>query len=308
MAVEIVSKLKQKNQGKFKLIDLADVDYDGNGSNAKEIIDESMIELVEDDADIDFSDGEYPNLDTNEKTIIGGINELNLEKEKLIKIKAESDYIYYNNTYDSDNDYYKKTLINGKMKDLAIYNNPPTDPNASLLLYVNINLTTLGIKTIDPLYNMITIFKYKDSKGKDGYTYTTCYYSKDAGVFYARIADGENSDGKFRFMTSCTVNTEIDLNGNKTEKENNLLYQLSILRGDKYPGSINILDNLEIEVYLKKVDVLKITGDNGSFVPTKDYQPSTKKYVDDLTKPCEESEISDMITELCGKDYSKLEN
>lgn len=305
MAVELISKIKQKNHGTFKLIDLADVDYDGNGTNAKEIIDDSMIELVEDEANIDFSDTEYPTLDTNEKTIIGGINELNLEKEKLVKMKAETDYIYNNNPYNSD--HFNKTLIKGKLKDLLTYNSNSTDLSASSTISVNINLATLGIKKLEPLYNMITILKYKDSKGKYGYDYSTCYYDATAIIFYGRIVDGENSDGKYRFTVQCRVNKEIDLNGNLAEKENMLVYQLGIIRSNNYPASKNLLDNLEVEVYFKKVDILKLNSSNGNFVPTKDYQPSTKKYVDDLTKPCEESEISDMITELCGKDYSKLE-
>ena len=42
MAIEIISKLKQKNNGKFKLIDLDDIDYDGNGVSAKEFLDKQI--------------------------------------------------------------------------------------------------------------------------------------------------------------------------------------------------------------------------------------------------------------------------
>lgn len=38
MSIEIIDKLKQKNNGKFKLIDLDDVDY-GDGTSAKSKID-----------------------------------------------------------------------------------------------------------------------------------------------------------------------------------------------------------------------------------------------------------------------------
>lgn len=38
MSIEIIDKLKQKNNGKFKLIDLDDVDY-GDGTSAKAKID-----------------------------------------------------------------------------------------------------------------------------------------------------------------------------------------------------------------------------------------------------------------------------
>lgn len=39
MSIEIIDKLKQKNSGTFKLMDLDDVDYDGTGKSAKEKID-----------------------------------------------------------------------------------------------------------------------------------------------------------------------------------------------------------------------------------------------------------------------------
>lgn len=35
MSIEVISKIKQKNNGAFKLMDLADVDYDGSGKSAK---------------------------------------------------------------------------------------------------------------------------------------------------------------------------------------------------------------------------------------------------------------------------------
>ena len=42
MAIEIISKLKQKNNGKFKIVDLDDIDYDGNGTSAKTFIDKQI--------------------------------------------------------------------------------------------------------------------------------------------------------------------------------------------------------------------------------------------------------------------------
>jgi hypothetical protein len=42
MAIEIISKLKQKNNGKFKIVDLDDIDYDGNGTSAKTFLDKQI--------------------------------------------------------------------------------------------------------------------------------------------------------------------------------------------------------------------------------------------------------------------------
>lgn len=47
MSIEIIDKLKQKNGLTFKLIDLADVDYDGTGISSKEVIDRLMDKEIE---------------------------------------------------------------------------------------------------------------------------------------------------------------------------------------------------------------------------------------------------------------------
>ncbi len=45
MSIEIIDKLKQKNNGKFKLMDLDDVDY-GDGTSAKDKIDSLGASIV----------------------------------------------------------------------------------------------------------------------------------------------------------------------------------------------------------------------------------------------------------------------
>ena len=81
MSIEIIDKLKQKNNGTFKLIDLEDVDYDGTGKSTKDKIEElvdNQITLEKDDTSFNGVDDTIHNeLNTDDKTIIGGINEVN---------------------------------------------------------------------------------------------------------------------------------------------------------------------------------------------------------------------------------------
>lgn len=81
MSIEIIDKLKQKNNGTFKLIDLEDVDYDGTGTSTKDKIEElvdNQITLEKDDTSFNGVDDTIHNeLNTDNKTIIGGINEVN---------------------------------------------------------------------------------------------------------------------------------------------------------------------------------------------------------------------------------------
>ena len=45
MGIEIIGKLTQKNNGDFKLVDLADVDYDGTGKSAKQELEKKTNDL-----------------------------------------------------------------------------------------------------------------------------------------------------------------------------------------------------------------------------------------------------------------------
>lgn len=59
MAVNIIDKLKQKNNGEFKIVDLVDVSYDGTGKDAKEVLDgKAEAEHTHKAAEVTFEDGQ----------------------------------------------------------------------------------------------------------------------------------------------------------------------------------------------------------------------------------------------------------
>ena len=109
MGIEIIGKLTQKNNGDFKLVDLENVDYDGTGKNAKQEIEKKIedvknsldaptiksdiqtlkdneITLVKDETSMEgIKDNEYPTLTTQDKTLIGSINEVNTQCKDIAK-------------------------------------------------------------------------------------------------------------------------------------------------------------------------------------------------------------------------------
>lgn len=89
MSIEIIDKLKQKNNGTFKLIDLEDVDYDGTGTSTKDKIEglvDNQITLEEDDLSVEgIDDIEHDTLTTKDKRIIGAINEVNAQFKDIAK-------------------------------------------------------------------------------------------------------------------------------------------------------------------------------------------------------------------------------
>ena len=59
MAVNIIDKLKQKNNGEFKIVDLVDVSYDGTGKDAKAVLDgKAEVEHTHKAAEVTFEDGQ----------------------------------------------------------------------------------------------------------------------------------------------------------------------------------------------------------------------------------------------------------
>ena len=116
MGIEIIGKLTQKNNGDFKLVDLENVDYDGTGKSAKQELEKKIedaknsstpyddsaikadiqtlktnaVNLVEDETSMEgIKDNEYPTLNTQDKTLIGSINEVNAQCKNV----THKDYI-----------------------------------------------------------------------------------------------------------------------------------------------------------------------------------------------------------------------
>lgn len=119
MGIEIIGKLTQKNNGDFKLVDLEDVDYDGTGKSAKQelenkiedvknsldaptikadiqTIKDNQINLIEDDTSMEgISDTEFPTLTTQDKTLIGSINEVNTQCKDIANELGNIDLTNY---------------------------------------------------------------------------------------------------------------------------------------------------------------------------------------------------------------------
>lgn len=87
MGIEIIGKLTQKNNGDFKLVDLADVDYDGTGKNAKQELEKKIEEAKNsstpyDDTEIKTdintikTDLGSEELTTTAKNVKGAVNEV----------------------------------------------------------------------------------------------------------------------------------------------------------------------------------------------------------------------------------------
>lgn len=121
MGIEIIGKLTQKNNGDFKLVDLENVDYDGTGKSAKQELEKKIeeaknnstpyddsaikadiqtlkdneITLVKDETSMEgIKDKEYSTLTTQDKTLIGSINEVNSQCKDIANEKVRINIKY----------------------------------------------------------------------------------------------------------------------------------------------------------------------------------------------------------------------
>ena len=100
MGIEIIGKLTQKNNGDFKLVDLADVDYDGTGKNAKQELEKKIEEAKNsstpyDDTEIKTdintikTDLGSEELTTTAKNVKGAVNEVAAQYKEIVNNKAD---------------------------------------------------------------------------------------------------------------------------------------------------------------------------------------------------------------------------
>ena len=96
MGIEIIGKLTQKNNGDFKLVDLADVDYDGTGKSAKQELEKKIEEAKNsstpyDDTEIKTdintikTDLGTEELTTTAKDVKGAVNEVAAQYKDIAK-------------------------------------------------------------------------------------------------------------------------------------------------------------------------------------------------------------------------------
>lgn len=104
MGIEIIGKLTQKNNGDFKLVDLADVDYDGTGKSAKQELEKKIEEAKNSSTPYDDSaikadintiktDLGTETLNTTAKDVKGAVNEVNAQYKDIANIKADKNSI-----------------------------------------------------------------------------------------------------------------------------------------------------------------------------------------------------------------------
>ncbi len=237
------------------------------------------------DAAYAYSQAKHSYNDLTDKPVIPSIDGLATTKyvddtsklvkedinDSIIDIKNELNPLYYGS---SSSDNYKTIVYNDVLKGKFIYSEEcKRGLTTGTAYFININDSKLINDSLTMVFFKI---KYKDSNNQ---IFNDICYEGVNDNFECSI---KNNESKIFVSFKLRINKEITSDGTINEKNKSLILQVSIWDKTKYIGNENILETIEINMYSKMRNYLPISSyPAANFTPTKEYQPTNKKYVDD---------------------------
>ena len=256
------------------------------------------------------------NTDTLFILILGGTNKYTYTKSTKTLEKGLYGYLKIGNTQeytptenynpatkkyvDDNKEYinYNDKLINNKITTLHISRNPvscSTEINKkplcelfpellnmtydtvfkkSISFKVNMDNFVKEYPTVKSAYNKIGINLYDENGNYIGNSYGS-YINGDAlNIVYI------NTTQSIRFYAYFDKALAEDSNTSMETKNGYMTIQLSIPKGDNKKEFIDKIKDLKLSIIVFKTDFLNLNNES-IYTPTSDYNPATKKYVDD---------------------------
>lgn len=253
------------NFGSYKVNVTSNIDNNGKYIIKQEAFVLGADNLIEYNPQTPYSPATKKYVDDSSKLVKEDIN------NGIIDIKNEIDSLYYGN---SSSDNYKTILYNDVLKGKFIYSEEcKRGLTTGTAYFININDSKLVNDSLTMVFFKI---KYKDSNNR---IFNDICYEGANDNFECSI---KNNESKIYVTFRLRINKEITSDGTINEKNKSLILQVSIWDKTKYIGNENILETIEINMYSKMRNYLPISSNPAAdYTPTKDYQPTNKKYVDD---------------------------
>lgn len=253
------------NFGSYKVNVTSNIDNNGKYIIKQEAFVLGADNLIEYNPQTPYSPATKKYVDDSSKLVKEDIN------NGIIDIKNEIDSLYYGN---SSSNNYKTILYNDVLKGKFIYSEEcKRGLTTGTAYFININDSKLVNDSLTMVFFKI---KYKDSNNR---IFNDICYEGANDNFECSI---KNNESKIYVSFRLRINKEITSDGTINEKNKSLILQVSIWDKTKYIGNENILETIEINMYSKMRNYLPISSNPAAdYTPTKDYQPTNKKYVDD---------------------------
>lgn len=193
---------------------------------------------------------------------------------------------------------YKDILINNKITTLHISRNPvscSTEINKkplcelfpellnmtydtvfkkSISFKVNMDNFVKEYPTVKSAYNKIGISLYDENDNFIGNSYGSCINGDGLNIVYI------NTTQNIRFSAYFDKALVEGSNTSMETKNGYMTIQLSIPKGNNKKEFIDKIKNLKLSIIVLKTDFLNLNNES-IYTPTSDYNPATKKYVDD---------------------------
>ena len=224
-----------------------------------------------------------------------------LTKNNTTKFMPTNDYEPATKKYVDDNkEYinYNDKLINNKITALHISRNPVpcgTEVNKkplcelfpellnmtydtvfkkSISFKVNMDYVAKEYDTVKSAYNKIGINLYDENGNSIGNGYGSYINGDGLNIVYI------NTTQSIRFSAYFDKALVEGSNTSMETKNGYMTIQLSIPKGDNKKEFIDKIKNLKLSITVVKTDFLNLNNES-IYTPTNDYNPATKKYVDD---------------------------
>lgn len=224
-----------------------------------------------------------------------------LTKDNTQEYTPTADYEPATKKYVDDNkEYinYNDKLINNKITALHISRNPVpcgTEINKkplcelfpellnmtydtvfkkSISFKVNMDNFTKEYPTVKSAYNKIGVNLYDENGNSIGNGYGSYINGDGLNIVYI------NTTQSIRFSAYFDKALVEGSNTSMETKNGYMTIQLSIPKGDNKKEFIDKIKNLKLSIIVVKTDFLNLNNES-IYTPTNDYNPATKKYVDD---------------------------
>lgn len=128
--------------------------------------------------------------------------------------------------------------------------------------------------TVKSAYNKLNINLYDENDNSIGNTYGNSINGDGLNVIFINITESLRFYAYFDKALVDGSNTSMET------KNGYMTIQLSIPKGDNKKEFIDKIKNLKLSITVFKTDFLNLNNES-IYTPTNDYNPATKKYVDD---------------------------
>lgn len=183
-------------------------------------------------------------------------------------------------------------VLNESIKNATYVNNDKTN-DKNVTRYFNINKAIDNITDFDKCIIHLKFYRYGELK-----IYRTITGFNRPFNYFNTLLSTDDCMVMIKLALDKQINENLEEIDAKNKCYCSIKYALTAEQ-----EAIDIIDTGNIEIQMANNRILQLNNTK-EFVPTGDYNPATKKYVDDANVEATDEEVDAMLLEVLGGDYS----